>query len=62
MLNMEFLVGKQLDDAITDIKGHGLTPRIVRQDHNNHTITMDLKMDRVNLEVDKGIVTYYNVG
>lgn len=62
MLDMEKLIGKKLEEAVTDIKGNGLTPRIVREDNKNHIITMDLRMDRVNLEVDKGIVTYYKIG
>ena len=62
MLDMEKLIGKKLEEAITDIKGNGLTPRVVREDNKNHIITMDLRMDRVNLEVDNGIVTYYKVG
>lgn len=36
--------------------------RIKREDSNNYIITMDLRFDRINLEIDNGIITKCDIG
>ena len=36
--------------------------RIVKRDGENFPVTMDYRLDRINLEITEGIVTYAYVG
>jgi protein-disulfide isomerase len=49
-------------EAIAGISSESLTPRIVRRDDENFMITMDYRLDRINLEIDNGIVTQASIG
>ena len=61
----EEVIGMSEAEAIETIAGissESLTPRIVRRDDENFIVTMDYRLDRINLEIDDGIVTTTYVG
>lgn len=49
-------------ETIAGISSEPLTSRIVRQDDESFIVTMDYRPDRINLEIDDGIVTKTNIG
>ena len=49
-------------ETIAGISSEYLTPRIVRRDDENFIVTMDYRLDRINLEIDNGIVTQASIG
>ena len=49
-------------EAIAGISSEALTSRIVRRDEESFMITMDYRLDRINLQIDNGIVTTTYVG
>ena len=49
-------------DTIAGISSEALTSRIVRRDEESFMITMDYRLDRINLQIDNGIVTTTYVG
>ena len=51
----EGLIGKTLKSAEKELKGREY--RVVREDKTNYMITDDLHLDRLNLEIDGGIIT-----
>ena len=46
-------------EAVTDPP---LSARVVRRDDENFAVTMDYRLDRINLEVDDDIVTKTSIG
>ena len=48
--------------TIAEISSEALTSRIVRRDEESFMITMDYRLDRINLQIDDGIVTTTYVG
>lgn len=59
----ELLVGSTEDDAEAAAEACGWTTRVVRRDGEDLPVTMDLRMDRVNVEVTDGEVTaIVNIG
>lgn len=58
------VVGKTEAEAISLItgKGVGLIYRVVKRDGESFVVTMDYRTDRINLEIEKDIVTAANVG
>jgi hypothetical protein len=51
------LVGLRLADAERLAKAHDCVVRTTRNGHNAFALTMDLEFDRIDVEVDHGIVT-----
>jgi hypothetical protein len=49
-------------ETIAGISSEPLTSRIVRRDEESFMITMDYRTDRINLQIDNGIVTTANIG
>ena len=49
-------------ETIAGISSEALTSRIVRRDDENFIVTMDYRLDRINLEIDNGIVTQASIG
>ena len=49
-------------ETIAGISSEALTSRIVRRDEESFMITMDYRLDRINLQIDDGIVTTTYVG
>ena len=49
-------------ETIAGISSEALTSRIVRRDEESFMITMDYRLDRINLQIDDGIVTTTSIG
>ena len=49
-------------ETIAGISSEALTSRIVRRDEESFMITMDYRVDRINLQIDNGIVTQASIG
>lgn len=61
-LILQSLIGKSLNEA-TQIAGfNGFAIRVTREDSTNYLDTMSLRFDRINLQIDNGIVTSCNIG
>lgn len=56
------LVGMTEADAMALIESVGWTSRISARDGEYFALTMDLRMDRVNLEIADGLVTVATIG
>ena len=59
------VIGMSEAKAIETIESYSsemLTVRIVRRDDENFAVTMDYRLDRINLEIDDGMVTAANIG
>lgn len=59
------VIGMTEDQAIQTIEGissEELTYRVTRRDDENYPMTMDYRIDRINLEIDNGIVTKTSIG
>ena len=50
------IIGLDLKSAEEIIKSKDLSYRIVRIDDTNFIITHDLKLDRLNLEIENGVI------
>jgi len=59
---LQQVVGLAEDEAIKVITEYGWTARVVSIDGVGQPVTMDLRMDRLNLDVTNGIVTAISVG
>ena len=59
------VIGMTEDQAIQTIEGissEQLTARVVRRDDENFAVTMDYRINRINLEIDNGLVTKTSIG
>ena len=59
------MIGMSEEEAIQTIEGissEQLTARVVRRDAENFAVTLDYRLDRINLEIDNGIVTKAFIG
>lgn len=56
------LVGMTYEGAKSVAAKEGLRPRLCRQDDNSYSVTMDMRDDRVNFEVDAGRITKAYLG
>ena len=59
------VIGMSEEDAIQTIEGissEQLTSRVVRRDDENYAVTMDYRINRINLEIDDGLVTKTSIG
>ena len=61
-MDLTILIGKSLFDAQEFCKLNKIKHRVVREDIHNYVITCDLRFDRVNLEIDEGVVTNAYIG
>jgi len=58
-------IGMTEEEAIQTIEGissEQLTARVVRRDDENFAVTMDYRINRINLEIDNGLVTKTFIG
>lgn len=63
--NIDFctsLVGMEREEAIKAIESNHWRARITRVEGKSFIITMDHRLDRVNLQLEKSIVVSANVG
>jgi len=61
-LILESLIGKSLNEANQLAGFNGFAIRVTREDSTNYMVTMDLRFDRINLQIDNGVVTSCNIG
>ena len=59
---LESLIGLTKEEGTKVCLDNDYKVRITREDSNNYVITMDLRFDRINLELDKGIITKCDIG
>jgi hypothetical protein len=59
---LQGVVGMDLTQAINLCKLSGFDSRVTREDSTHFVGTCDFRLDRVNLEVDNGIVTKADLG
>jgi len=55
------ILGKTENEAMEILNSHGLNGRVIRKNGNHLMATADMRIDRLNLELDKGIDGYYVV-
>lgn len=56
------LIGLPEEEAVQVVEGAGWTTRVVARDGEQFAVTMDYRMDRVNLEIVDGVVTGATIG
>lgn len=59
---LESLIGLTKEEGTKVCLDNDYKVRITREDSNNYVITMDLRFDRINLKLDKGIITKCDIG
>ena len=59
---LESLLGLSEEEAVNRCIDNGHRVRVTRTDDRYYIITMDLRFDRVNLELDNGVITKADVG
>jgi hypothetical protein len=62
MLNPNSVVGLTEKDAVDKIKASGMKARVMRRDNESFFGIADYRTDRMNLEIDSGIVTKADIG
>ena len=61
-INTEAMKGMKVEDVKSKCDSRGYTIRITNEDGNAHIVTADLRFDRVNLQIENGIVIKANIG
>lgn len=59
------VIGMTETEAIATIEGvssEQLTYRVTRRDDESYPMTMDYRLDRINLEIDNGLVSKASIG
>jgi hypothetical protein len=56
-LLLQSLIGKSLEQAKELAVFNGFTIRVTREDNNNFPLTMDIRFDRIDVQIDNGLVT-----
>lgn len=59
---LESLIGLTKEEGTKLCLDNDYKVRITREDSNNYAITLDLRFDRINLELDNGIITKCDIG
>ena len=59
---LESLIGLTKEEGSKLCLENDYKVRVTREDSNNYVIAMDLRLDRINLELDKGIITKCDIG
>ena len=59
---LESLIGLTKEEGTKVCLDNDYKVRITREDSNNSVITMDLRFDRINFELDNGIITKCDIG
>ena len=59
---LESLIGLTKEEGTKLCLDNDYKVRITREDSSNYVITMDLRFDRINLELDNGIITKCDIG
>lgn len=56
------IIGNPEELAIQLVNSSGYALRVTRRDSENYIITMDIRFDRINVEIDNGLVTKSKIG
>ncbi len=56
------VLGVPKADAIKYLESHGWKVRVLREDEKSHMVTKDFRTNRVNLQIDGGVVTEVDIG
>lgn len=59
---LKSLIGMGKDDGFELCEENDYKFRITREDSNNYIITNDLRFDRINIEIDNGLITKCDIG
>jgi len=59
---LESLIGMNKENGSELCKENDYDVRIVREDSNNYAIKLNFRFDRINLEIDNGIISKCDVG
>jgi hypothetical protein len=59
---LDSLIGMDVESGSKLCKENGYVVRITREDSLNYMVTMDLRFDRINLEIDNGLITNFGIG
>jgi hypothetical protein len=59
---LESLIGMDKELGTELCKENDYKVRITREDSNNYPIKLDCRFDRINLEIDKGLITKCDIG
>ena len=59
---LKSLEGKTIQEAQKICDENNFSMCIIREDSKNYAIYMDFRFDRVNVEIDNGIVTSCDIG
>ena len=59
---LESLIGKSLERARELAGFNGFTIRVTREDSTNYMVTMDMRFDRIDVQIDSGLITKCNIG
>ena len=61
-MELDNIIGKTEQEGIKLLQYNNIKYRIVRKDSCNYIVTCDFNYNRVNLEIDNDIITYYHKG
>lgn len=59
---LESIIGKSLEEGVELVKSNGFLTRVNREDDERFFVTMDLRFDRINLEIDNEKITSTRIG
>lgn len=59
---IEILIGLSKEQAKAMCETNGYTFRVTKEDDKNYAITMDFRLDRINVEIEKNIVKSADIG
>jgi hypothetical protein len=59
---LEILIGIPKEDAFKLCKENNVIYRVTKEDSTNYIVTMDLRSDRISLEINNGIISNCYLG
>jgi hypothetical protein len=59
---LESIIGKSLEEGIELTKSNGFSVRVTREDNENFFVTMDLRFNRINFQIDNGKISNASIG
>lgn len=61
-MNIDTIIGKTEQEGINFLQDENIKYRVVRSDSDYYIVTCDFCPERVNLELDNGVITSYHKG
>lgn len=59
---LESLNGNPLEQARKIAGFNGYSIRVIREDNTDYTVSLDRRFDRINVEIDNGVITSCKIG